>query len=93
MALAKNKTMTRMASVSYDVGKYKSAFFHATPAANATVLTAGYFNEMRADLQVNDLILCMSVADGTGVANWLKVTAVPAAPGDVTVANCFGVPA
>jgi hypothetical protein len=65
---------------------------YATEDANATVLTAGYFNDAREKLKVNDIIICMSVAAGTGVANILKVTAAPST-GNVTVADSFAAPA
>jgi len=86
MAVEKKRTLTRITSVSYDAGKYKSLHFHATAAAAATVLAAGYFNDFREELQVNDAIMTMAVADGVGDLLILKVTAVPAAPGDITVA-------
>lgn len=71
--------------------KQVSWYTYATADANATVLTDGYFNNAREKLKVNDVIHCLSVANGTGVVNVLKVTAVPAS-GDVTVANSFGAP-
>ena len=72
--------------------KQVSWYTYATADANATMLTAGYFNDARAKLKVNDVILCMSVANGTGVFNALTVTAAPAT-GNVTVANSFAAPA
>ncbi|MCW5697919.1 MAG: hypothetical protein KIS96_14460 [Bauldia sp.] len=85
MPLDKKRTMTRVASVSYDVSKYRCVHFHATPSAAAVVLAPGYFNDMRGDLQVNDLIMVIASADAVGDAFNVKVTAVPAAPGNVTV--------
>lgn len=85
MALAKSKTITRVCSVSYDVGKHRSIFFHATTQSAAVVLTAGYCNDFRTDLQVNDLIDVVSQVETSGVPMRLKVTAVPAAPGNVVV--------
>ena len=64
---------------------------YATADAQATVLTAGYFNGARDKLKVNDAIFCMSVAGGTGVLDALKVTAVPSS-GDITVAKQFAAP-
>lgn len=69
-------------------GKSVNFYTYATEDANATVLTAGYFNGARDKLKVNDVITCMSVAAGVGVLNMLKVTAAPST-GDVTVANAF----
>jgi hypothetical protein len=58
---------------------------YATADAAATVVAAGYFNDARDKLKVNDVIMVMAVADGTGDWLLLKATAVPAS-GDVTVA-------
>ncbi|MER2536046.1 MAG: hypothetical protein ABTQ31_12870 [Rhizobiaceae bacterium] len=66
-------------------GKTINFYGYATADDAATVLTAGYFNEARAKLKVNDSIDAMCVADGTGDRLGLKVTAVPAS-GNVTVA-------
>lgn len=63
---------------------------YATADAAATVTTAGYFNAARDKLELNDLIGAMCVADGTGDFVTLRVTAVPAAPGNVTVAADTG---
>lgn len=86
MAINKNRTMTRVSSVSYDVGKTCSMHFIATAEAAATVLAAGFFDVFRGDLRVNDIIFCMAVADGVGDMLIMKVLTVPAAPGNVTVA-------
>lgn len=59
---------------------------YATADAAATVTTAGYFNDARYKLSVNDLIICMCVVGGTGVLVYAKVTAAPAA-GNVTVTS------
>lgn len=72
--------------------KQVSWYTYATPDANATVLAAGYFNNAREKLKVNDVILCVSVANGVGVLNALTVTAVPAT-GNVTVDDSFAAPA
>lgn len=85
MAILKKRTMTRVSSVSYAPGKYKNLHFYVTADPAATVLTAGHFNEMRDDVQINDVIIAISAADGTGDLLIARVTAVPAAPGNVTV--------
>lgn len=51
----------------------------------ATIITAGYFNNARDKLKVNDVIKLMAVAAGTGNLGEVVVTAVPAT-GNVTVA-------
>lgn len=84
MAIDKKRTITRVASVSYDVGKLKSLYMHTTAAAAATVLAAGYYNDFRDVLTVNDIVIVSSVADGVGVPIIMKITAVPAAPANVT---------
>ena len=57
-----------------------------SPDAAATIVAAGYFNPARDRLGVNDMIEIMALSDGTGDYLHVKVTAVPAAPGDITVA-------
>ncbi len=86
MPLNKNRTMTRISSVSYDVGKTCSMHFTATADPAATVLAAGWFDVFRSELRVNDIIHVMAAADGVGDMLILKVLTVPAAPGNVTVA-------
>jgi hypothetical protein len=51
----------------------------------ATIIAAGYFNNLRDKLAVNDMIHIMSVANGVGNRGFVTVTAVPAT-GNVTVA-------
>lgn len=63
-----------------------SWYKYATADAAATVIAAGYFNGARDKLKVNDQIDAVCVADGVGDRVSVIVTAVPAAPGDVTVA-------
>jgi hypothetical protein len=53
--------------------------------AMATIIAAGYFNDVRDKLKVNDHISFMAVAAGTGNYGEATVTAVPAT-GNVTVA-------
>jgi hypothetical protein len=60
-------------------------FVYADADAAATILAAGYFNADRDKLKVNDVIIIMSVATGTGDLLIVKVTAAPAT-GNVTVA-------
>lgn len=61
-----------------------SWYKYATPDATATVLAPGYFNGARDKLKVNDQIDALCVADGVGDRISLSITAIPAAPGDVT---------
>lgn len=87
------RSLTAMWSSPYGTtGAKVTRYLYATGDANATVLAAGYFNNARAKLKVNDIIECVSVAGGVGVVNILKVTAAPAS-GNVTVADSFGAPA
>lgn len=58
---------------------------YAAADAAATVATAGYFNDARSKLKVNDAIDIMAVATGTGDQLRVTVTAAPAT-GNVTVA-------
>lgn len=58
---------------------------YATPDAAATVVAAGYFNNARDKLRVNDVITVMAVATGVGDILQMIVTAVPAS-GNITVA-------
>jgi len=83
------RSLARFVTSPYGTASKSVGFFaYATADANATVLTAGYFNDARETLKVNDVIHCISVADGVGVANVLKVTAAPSS-GNVTVASAF----
>lgn len=58
---------------------------YATADAVATVIAAGYFNNARDKLKVNDVIDALCVATGTADRVAVIVTAVPAS-GNVTVA-------
>lgn len=83
------RSLATIWSFPYGTESKKVTYYgYATADANATVIANGYFNDARSKLKVNDLIICMSVADGTGVPNVLRVSAVPAT-GNVTVANSF----
>lgn len=64
--------------------RMSSVFFHHTEDAAATVATAGYFNDARSRLQVDDTILSKAAIGGTEVFRVFNVTAVPAS-GNVTV--------
>ncbi|RWN78073.1 MAG: hypothetical protein EOS02_09950 [Mesorhizobium sp.] len=66
-------------------GKTVNWYSYATADAVATVIAAGYFNDARAKLKVNDVIEALCVADGVGDRVSLIVTAAPAS-GNVTVA-------
>lgn len=61
------------------------AFYtYATPDAVATLLAAGYFNDAREKLVVNDVIFAVAVASGVAELITLVVRTVPSS-GDVTV--------
>jgi hypothetical protein len=61
-------------------------WWYTSADAAATVVAAGYFNDARGKLSVNDLIICMCVVGGTGVPVFVKPTAVPSS-GNVTVTS------
>lgn len=61
-----------------------SVFRYATADAAATVETAGYFNNARAQLAVGDVIIATMVATGTPVLKNYVVLTVPAS-GNVTI--------
>lgn len=63
-------------------------FFNlATDDLQAEVVAAGYFNDSRADLTPGSIIhALMAASSGSPVYRDLRVVAVPAAPGNVTVA-------
>jgi len=80
----KIRSLALYASVPYDTNKSVRFYKYATIDAAATVLTAGYFNDARDKLQVNDVIECVTSAGGTGDRIVVRVTAVPSS-GNVTV--------
>lgn len=81
------RSLTLVNSVPYGTAGGRVDFMHhATVDAAATVLAAGYFNGARAKLRVNTVIESLCAADGVGDRLSLIVTAVPVAPGNVTVA-------
>lgn len=87
MAGFEARSLCLVNSVPYGTAGRAVDFFHyATGDAVATVTTAGYFNAARDKLSVNDVIEALCVADGVGDRVSVIVTAVPAAPGNVTVA-------
>lgn len=79
------RSLSLYASAPVDTNVAVNFYTYATADAAATVLAAGYFNDARSKLQVNDVIECMAVATGTGDRLKLTVTAAPAT-GNVTVA-------
>ena len=79
------RALTLTASVPVDTNKSVGFYKYATPDAAATVIAAGYFNDARDKLAVNDIIECVCVATGTGDRVVVRVTAVPSS-GNVTVA-------
>lgn len=79
------RALNRIGSSMSAAGVAVSLFLLASDDDAATVLTAGYLNDNRAELAVNDVIIIMAVAGGTGDMLIVKVTAVPAT-GNVTIA-------
>lgn len=79
------RSLVLYASCPVDTNKAVNFYKYATPDAAATVLTAGYFNDARSKLKVNDAIEIVAVANGTGDQLRVTVTAAPAS-GNVTVA-------
>jgi len=65
-------------------GGFIQLWGYADAASLAAVLAAGYFNDARARLQVNDLIDVVATAGGAGEAARLRVTAAPSS-GNVLV--------
>lgn len=63
-----------------------SKHFYCTDDAAAVVEAAGYFNLARAQLRVGDIIEASMVNAGTPVGKGYVVTAVPAAPSNITIA-------
>lgn len=61
-------------------------FVYRTPDTAATVEGAGYFNNARSRLTKGSIIFAAMVVGGTPVLKAYVVTAVPAAPSNVTVA-------
>jgi len=61
-----------------------ATYTYGTADAAATVLAAGYFNDVRSKLKVNDVIFAMCGADATGDFLTIRVTAAPVS-GNVTV--------
>ncbi|MCZ8545072.1 hypothetical protein OOJ09_12835 [Mesorhizobium qingshengii] len=86
MAGFEARSLCLVNSVPYGTGGRAVDFFHyATADAVATVIAAGYFNNARDKLAINDVIEALCVADGTGDRVSLIVTAAPAT-GNVTTA-------
>lgn len=86
MALNK-RNLALFASVPTGVANKSINFYkYAIADALAVILAAGYFNDVRDKLHVNDVIDIVASADGAADMVSVKVTAVPAAGSDVTVA-------
>lgn len=70
-------------------GNSPAVFSYGTADANGTGAgqtgQAGYFNGARAELSVGDVIACVNTITTTPTARHYVVTAVPAAPANVTV--------
>ena len=81
-----NRALVLYASVPHTSDSPPVNFYkYATPDAAAAVVAAGYFNNLRDKLKVNDVIMALCVAAGVGDIVQLIVTAAPAT-GNVTVA-------
>jgi hypothetical protein len=85
MALAL-RSLALYASVPHSTTGRTDFFKYATPDAVATVIAAGYFNDARTKLKVNDVIDAVCVVGGVGDRVSLLVTAAPQVTGNVTVA-------
>lgn len=84
--MAFNKfSLVRFAESFVDARKVRNMFFFATADAEATVATAGYFNDGRAQLSKGDVIVASVAIDDTPDTRTYVVTAAPAT-GNVTVA-------
>lgn len=83
------KALSRFSSSGYTDQTARSIFFLATADAAATVLTAGYFNDSRAQLVKDDVIFAIVDINASSALLQLIVTAVPAT-GNVTVAAAEG---
>ncbi|TCQ82611.1 hypothetical protein EDF68_1011002 [Ochrobactrum sp. BH3] len=82
----KIRALARYNTAPVDTGRNCNFYSYATDDAKATVLTAGYFNDARSTLKVNDIIDVVAVHNGTGAHARLIVTAVPGS-GNITVAD------
>jgi len=82
-----SKAMVRLASTPVAAGRVLTVWGYATADAKATVETAGYFNNAKADkdLQKGDQILAAMVIDGSTVAAHYVVTNLNSG-GNVTIA-------
>lgn len=80
------RNLALFASVPTGVANKTVNFYkYASTDALATILAAGYFNDVRDKLKVNDVVDVVASADSTGDLVSVKVTAAPTS-GDVTVA-------
>jgi hypothetical protein len=82
------KQLVRTASIPIRTAGRYNRYNYADTDAAATIIAAGYFNDARSMLKVNDRIDIMAAWDAVtanGDIVEVKVTAVPAT-GDITVA-------
>lgn len=84
------RALSRAASSGYGDNHSCSLFFYRTLDPIATVLTSGYFNTSRSQLNVGDQIIVTADSSGSMVGDLLIVTAVPAGSGNVTVSAIQG---
>lgn len=80
--------LIRIASLPYDdagTTRKCNIYRYATKDALATVATAGYFNDARSILKVDDRIIVEAAIAGSSETEVYRFTAVPAT-GNVTVA-------
>jgi hypothetical protein len=80
------RSLSRIASSGYGDSASCSLFFYRTLDPVATVLTAGYFNASRSQLNVGDQIQVTADTGASLEAEILLVTAVPGT-GNITVAS------
>lgn len=80
------RALSRAASSGYGDNQSCSLFFYRSTDPLATVLTAGYFNNSRSQLNAGDQILVTADTGANLTGDHLLVTAVPAT-GNITVAS------
>lgn len=76
--------LVRFAQAPIGTNEVVSLYFHATKEAAATVASAGHFNFARGKLKVGDVIFSFANIGAATAQQNFRVTAVPAAPGNVT---------
>lgn len=78
--------LSRFHETIYGLNKTVCWYKYTTDDLTAAVLAAGYFNEARKTVRVNDVVEMLVDADGTPAFVRIRFVTVPDT-GDVTVAN------